>query len=69
MRYIILSKNKTYVYSLNEEQFKKFINYLKIEKRESFKVIEKYKNINVCQFKTNATFLKHYCWNTIGTFY
>lgn len=69
MRYIILSKNKTYVYSLNKEQFNKFIDFLKIENRENYKVIEEYNNIKVCQFKTNATFLKHYCWNTIGTFY
>lgn len=69
MRYIILSKNKTYVYTLNEEQFTTFMRFLKNEGREYFKLIEEYAFIKVCQFKTNATFLKHYVCNTIGTFY
>lgn len=66
MRYIILSKNKTYVYSLNEEKFNKFIEFLKRDNIESFKIIEEYENIKVCQFKRNATLLKHYAFCTIG---
>ena len=40
MRYVILSKNKTYVYSLNKEHFNKIIDFIKIENRAEYKDIE-----------------------------
>lgn len=62
MRYIILSKNKTYVYSLNEEQFNKLISILKKDTRCDYKIIDLHSHYKVCQFKMNATLLSHYVW-------